>query len=153
MKEKTLKITDFLSLTVFTLFAVCLLLVLLTGAKVYRNLVDAGRESYDKRTAALYLTTRVRQWQTVAVEDFGGCDALVFREESGGRTYLTRIYCHDRWLRELYCPETADLSPEDGEPVLKLENLHFSLSEDTLRIELNDTSLFFALRSGKEAFP
>ena len=32
MKDKSLKITDFLSLAVFTVFAVCLLLVLLTGA-------------------------------------------------------------------------------------------------------------------------
>ena len=33
MKEKTTKITDFLALMVFAVFALCLCLVLLTGAK------------------------------------------------------------------------------------------------------------------------
>ena len=153
MREKDLKITDFLALTVFALFGICLLLVLLTGARVYRGLVAGGQESYASRTAAMYLTTRVRQAETVAVEDFGGCDALVFREEVDGRSYLTRVYCYEGWMRELYCSEQADLSPEDGEAVLEAESMTLSLSERDLKIELEDTCLFFSLPTGKEVLP
>ena len=57
MNETTRKWTDLMALLVFALFALCVLLVLLTGAKIYRNLVDRSRESYEARTAAQYITS------------------------------------------------------------------------------------------------
>lgn len=153
MKERTLKITDFLALTVFAVFAVCLLLVLLTGARVYRNLVQTGQESYTDRTAAMYLTTRVRQSQTLTVEDFGGCQALTIREEIDGDTYLTRVYWHEGHLRELFSGENAELSPEDGEKVMEAESLNFSMEDGLLTAEVDGTRLNFRVRTGKETAP
>lgn len=153
MRQKSSKITDFLALTVFAVFAVCLLAVLLTGAGVYRNLTEKGAEDCNRRTAAMYLTTRVRQSQTLTVEGFGGCDALTIREEIAGETYLTRIYCHGGFLRELFCAEGADLSPEDGEKILQADALFLSVEGDLLTAHLDDTELTFFLRTGKEAAP
>lgn len=45
----------------FGVFAGCVLGVLLTGADAYQRLTDRGQETFDERTAAQYLTTRVRQ--------------------------------------------------------------------------------------------
>ena len=148
MKEKRSNLTEFLSLAVFALFALCLFGVLLTGAKVYRNLVDQGSESYADRTAARYLSTRVRQSRAVSVEDFQGCPALVSREEIDGRTYVTRVYCYDGYLRELFCAESADLSPEDGEKVLEAEHFSLSLEEELLTVVVDDTQLTLYLREG-----
>lgn len=153
MKEKNSKITDLLALLVFAVFALCLCLVLLTGARVYRNLVQTGEETYARRTAALYLSTRVRQSGTVAVEDFGGCQALTCAEEIDGEIYLTRIYCHEGYLRELFCAENAALSPSDGEKVLEAENLTLSLEGTLLTAQLDGQTLTFHLRTGKEALP
>ena len=72
MKEKGTKLTDLLALTVFAVFALCVLLVLLSGARVYRGLVQRGEESFTSRTAARYVTMRVRQAESVAVGDFEG---------------------------------------------------------------------------------
>lgn len=153
MKEKAYKITDLLSLTVLTIFALCALAVLLLGGRVYRNLAEAGEDSYRSRTACQYLTTRVQQAGKVAVSDFGGADALVIREEIGSRVYLTRIYCHDGWLRELYCAETADLQPADGEKILEADNLNLSLEDGLLTAEIDGSSLILRLRSGREVLP
>lgn len=152
MKEKALKITDFLALTVFTVFAVCLLLVLLTGAGVYRNLVQTGQEHYADRTKAMYLTTRARQSQRISVEDFGGCQALVSREEIDGETYLTRVYCYEGSLRELFSAENAALKPEDGEAVLAAQSAVFSMEDGLLIAEIDGERLFFRT-AGKEAAP
>ena len=46
MKEKRTKMTDLLALLVFAMFAVCVMAVLLTGAKVYRNVVDRGEAQF-----------------------------------------------------------------------------------------------------------
>ena len=104
MKEKRSKLTDLLALTVFAVFALCVLLVLLSGAKVYRGLVQRGEENFAARTAARYVTMRVRQARTVTVGDFEGCEALVIPENVDGATYLTRLYVYDGHIRELHCP-------------------------------------------------
>lgn len=158
MKNTTSKITDLMALLVFALFAMCILMVLLTGADVYRDLVREGVGGFSRRTAQQYVTTRVRQAQTIRMENFGGCDALVTAEETNGETYLTRIYCYDGWLRELYAAETADLSPEDGEKLLEAEALTLMYGEPLLRaqITLADGScveLILSIRSGQEVGP
>lgn len=135
MEKKDSKVTGFLVLVVFALFAVCLLLVLLTGAKSYESLVRRGDAAYDYRTAAQYLATRVRQSDVaegICLEAFGGCDALVLRQEIDGESYCTRIYCHDGWLRELFTTEKGSFSPEDGEKLLKMEALDFEAEGNTL---------------------
>lgn len=153
MKEKTSKITDLLALVVFTVFATAVLLVLLTGAKVYRKLVHSGSEHYEARTAVQYVATRVRQAERVTVEDFGGCNALVASEEIGGEIYLTRVYCHDGYIRELFCAENAALSPEDGEKVMESESLSFSLENGVLTARIDSRELKLYPRGGKEVGP
>lgn len=150
MKEKSSKITDLLALLVFALFAVCVLLVLLTGAKVYQNLVHNGNAYYAQQTAAQYVATRVRQAERVTVEVFDGCDALVIWEQIDGETYLTRVYCHDGYIRELFCAENAELFPEAGEKILETESLSFSLEGSVLTAWIDSRELKLYLRSGKE---
>ena len=165
MKERAYKISDLLSLTVLTVFVLCALLVLLLGGRVYRNLAEAGEETdmeqldqvleetYRSRTACQYLTTRVQQAGEVSISDFGGSDALVIREEVGSRVYVTRIYCYDGWLRELYCAENADLQPVDGEKVLEAESLSLSLEDGLLHAKIDGSGLILQLRSGREVLP
>lgn len=152
MKERSTKITDLLALTVFAVFALCVLLVLLSGARVYRETVRRSEENFMRRTAAQYVTTRVYQAESVRVEEFGGCEALVIPETVDGETYLTRVYCHDGYIRELYCAEKSALSPADGEKVLKADSLQFSVTQDLLTVQLDDGELFLCLQ-GKEAAP
>ena len=151
MKENAAKLTDLLTVLVFTVFALCVLLVLLTGAGVYRDLVAKGEDGYDRRTAAQYVITRVHQAGDVSVESFGGGQCLTFREEGEDGVYLTRVYCQGGFLRELYTPEDAALEPGDGEPVLPLESMQVSVEDGLLTVTLNaDTELQLCLRTGKE---
>lgn len=149
MKEKTTKITDILALLVFVLFALCTLMVLLTGARGYRKLVSDGEELYETRTAVRYLTTRVRQAESIWVEDFDGCDALVAEETIDGERYLTRVYLYEGFLRELFCPENAQLTPADGEKVIEAVSVTFSMERGILTVNLDGQELILSLR-GKE---
>lgn len=110
-----------LTLLLLCVFAACVLSVLLTGAGTYRRLTERDRTSYDSRTAAQYLATKVRQADrqgAVSVRDFEGRDALVLTEEIDGEWYETRIYYCDGYLRELFTASDSDLAPEDGEKIL-----------------------------------
>lgn len=160
-EQENSKITGLMALLVFAVFAVCVLGVLLTGAGVYKRLVGSGAEDYSRRTAAQYVTTRVRQADragSVGLEDFGGQDALVLREKIGGSMYLTRVYCFDGWIRELFTTESGDFSPEDGEKVLEAEGLSFAMEGSSLlaQITLPDGTvqeLTLYLRSEGEVLP
>lgn len=159
--QKNWKITDLTALLVFAIFAICVLAVLLTGADVYKRLTDRGAEEYDRRTATQYITTRVRQADAsdnITVENFGGASTLVLREEINGKPYLTRVYCHEGFLRELFAAEDGDFSPEDGEKILEADALLFSLEGSLLyaQITLSDGTareLTLCLRGAEEGQP
>jgi len=115
------------TLAVFVLFALCMLSVLLSGAGAYRRLVQQGSESYALRTCEQYIATRVRQCargELVSVESFGECCALVLREDVEGVEYLTRIYCHEGWLMELFAAADGEFQPEDGEIVVRIPDIY-----------------------------
>lgn len=152
MEEKYSKRTDLLALMVFALFTLCLGMVLLTGAQSYRALVADSEANYEKRTAIRYLTTRVRQAERITVEDFGGSDALVVVETAENETYLTRIYCYDGALRELFSTAEASLSPADGEIIVDAETVTFCVRDGVLQIWLDSQEIMLSLR-GKERLP
>lgn len=150
-----------LAVLLLGVFAACVLAVLLAGADGYQRLTQRDREAYSQRTAAQYLATRIRQADTaagVAVEPFGpdGPDTLSFYEQIEGTTYVTRIYCYDGYLRELFSAADTELLPADGEKVLEMQSL--TLSDDGQGISAwitdpqgNETALYWTMRSMEEA--
>ena len=160
MKRPTKQhMSSLLTLLLFALFAVCVLWVLMAGAGVYRRVAERDEQSYAHRTAAQYVSTKVRQADSpasVSVEDFHGVPVLTLRQDLGGIALLTRIYCHDGWLRELYYPEGGSLSPADGEKILPMAHISAELTGGLLRIRMTDTNgqpqeLMLFLRTGREA--
>lgn len=148
--KKESKLTDLLALMVLLVFALCILMVLLTGTRVYQRLLDNGETSFARRTSMRYITTRIHQAQAVAVEDFDGCAALVLPEEIDGEYYHTLVYWYDGYIRELYCAEGARLYPEDGEKVLATEQLSFSLKNGLLMVQSGSDRIYLRLPAGEE---
>lgn len=153
MKENTSRITDVLALLTLTVFALCVLLVLLTGAEAYREVVDRGEASYDRRTALQYLTTRVRQAETAELGDFEGCETLILGQTIDEEVYTTRIYCHDGWLRELYAVPGAKLPLEAGEAILKAEDFALKQEGSLLTVTLDTEELLLYLPSERSVAP
>lgn len=154
-QERQHQIDTLMALVLFGAFAVCVLSVLLLGAKVYRGVTERDQESYDRRTCLQYVATRLRQADragAVTVEDFGGVDCLCFAEDYDGETYLTRVYAYEGTLRELFSARDALLEPDAGEPVLEVEELSFDLEDGLLKVsctlpEGGEDTLYLSLRS------
>lgn len=144
------------ALCLLAAFAASILLVLLTGAGAYRRLTNRDTAAFQSRTAAQYLATRVRQSDgadTVRVEDFDGVSALTVTEGDG---YVTRVYCYDGGLWELYAPAGLDMAPSDGERVLDLDGMELTLEDGLLEAVLTQTdgsaqTVTLSLRSGEVA--
>ena len=153
MKERHFQIQQVLTLLTLTVFALCLLLVLLTGASAYGKLVDRGEIAYGRRMGLQYLTTRLRQAETVEIGTLDGCEALVLREMIAGEEYTTHIYCYEGWLRELYAVPGAKLPPQAGEVILEAETFSLKQEGNLLRIQFGTDELLFHLPTGMEVGP
>lgn len=155
--ESKSNIEGLLVLVLFGIFAVCILAVLLTGAGAYERLVERQQMSYEERTVPQYLTTKVRQADrtgAVAIGEFGGVRTLELRELLGEEEYLTRIYCYEGYLRELFSSASGEFQPEDGECILETERVDFCLEGNLLQLVITGTDgektkLKLTLRSEK----
>ena len=142
-----------LMLLLFGVFAACVLILLLTGARAYRRLTQRDQAAFDRRTCVQYLATRVRQGDAaggVSVRPFGEGNALAL---PAGEGYVTWVYWHDGWLMELYTLEDSGLSPEDGARIMPLAGLSLPLKDGLLTAELADgagetDTLLLSLRGG-----
>ncbi len=150
------QIDGLITLVLFGVFAACVLSVLLTGAKVYRELTAEDRAAGDRRVCAQYIATKVRQvpsGDAIKVESEAGLDVLSYAEEIEGEQYITRIYYSDGWIRELFTFGEAEFFPEDGERIAEARGLSMELEDGVLRVEIEDadgigTELVLALRGG-----
>lgn len=151
-------ITALAALALLAVFAVSILLALLAGAGAYRRLVDRDAAAFDARTAAQYIATRVRQNDAaggVAVEDFCGVDCLTLQEWNAG-DYVTRVYCYDGSLWELYTAVDMEADLADGDRALDLDAMALSLEDGRLNAVLTlktgeTETVTLSLRGGEVA--
>lgn len=126
-------------LVLFAVFALCILAVLLTGAGAYGRLVERQQSAYTERTVPQYIATKVRQADeagAIRIGEFGGVESLEFLTVYGEDAYITRIYCYDGYLRELFAAEKGNFKPEDGEKILAAEQVDFNLNGKCLYVEI-----------------
>lgn len=132
-----------LALVLLGVFAVCVLLVLLQGARTYQHLTQRGQDSYNERTAAQYIVTRVRQADTigaVSISSLGGTQTLELTETIDGDVYITRVYCYGGYIRELFSSASLEFAPGDGQCILPAEELEFALEDGLLTADITHES-------------
>lgn len=108
----------------FFLLAVCVMAVIAAGAGVWRVTADGLNETFSTRTAAAYVTQKVRQSDAagaVSLTRWEDLQALCLREDERA-TYL---YYFDGALREVTLPDGVTVPPDAGQPVVLLESAGF----------------------------
>lgn len=142
----------------FFLFACCIFLVLLSGAKVYKNVSGVMEEQFSIHTCVSYVTAKVRHYDrdgAVSVGKIGEKDAILLQEEMDGERYVTYLYCSEGNLMELFCSADMEVFPADGQAIMSLDTLTASMENGLLSFsceaegEQVKTSVF--LQSGKGA--
>ena len=157
MKERNdlRSLSTLASLGLLAVFAVLILSVLLGGAGAYRRLTQKGQQQFDSRTCVQYIATKVRQApEGVQADTFGMSDALVIPQTYGEVQYVTRIYCYDGWLMELFTAASGDFAPEDGERLMPAKRLSLSLKDGLLTVLIaedtgKEQTLLLDLRTGE----
>lgn len=147
------------ALFLFALFSVCVLSVLLGGAGVYRHLTQRDARSYEDYTVGQFLTVKLRQTaqaEQVKSARFGESDALELHQSIDGTPYITRLYCHDGWLMELFTVAADGFEPQDGERIVPARKLQVEQEQSFLRLTItcadgSETVRCFSLETGEVA--
>lgn len=139
MKERNNQrsLSGLAALLLLGIFGAGMLFVLLTGTQVYRMMAQRDGLAHDSRIRSQYVATKVRQApsaEAIGVERFGQGDALVIRQQVQAEPYLTRIYCCDGWLMELFSAKKDSFTPGDGERIVPAECMELEREDDLLRI-------------------
>ena len=140
----------------FFLFSCCMFFVLLSGAKLYKNVSGVMDEQFSVHTCMSYVTAKVRHYDTkdaVTLGQIGEEDALLLKEEINGEMYLTYLYCSEGNLMELFCSADMKVFPSDGQILMPLDELALSIEDDLLsfscKVDGANASGSVFLQSGK----
>lgn len=147
-------------LLVMSIFAVCVLMVLLTGAGSYKRLAQRDLRVYEWRTDIQYITQKIRQSDSASAvwvapfDDKTNINTLFLAETIKDRVYITRIYYYNGYIYELYSDEQAEMKPLDGNQIMQIKDVSFSCENGKINIKMtldDNTQLTqtLALRSRK----
>ena len=139
-------------LIVFSIFAFSVLLVLMLGAGVYRNVNDISREGQQEYTALSYIWTKTKNFDkdgSIYVSDFHGVPAIFIDETIGDTEFRTAIYYYDGWLYELFSDVSLEFYPENGMRIIGTEKMSIREVENGLiEVVSGDRTLLLTPRSG-----
>ena len=133
--EKNHTIDILFVITLFCVFAISVIALTGTGAKVYQNIVDDMGKNYNSRSAFTYIINKVHQYDAsdaVKVGTYEGCDAIILSEEIDNITYCTYLYYYDGSLKELFTRSGQEFDPSYGDDIMELTEFKVTRISDTL---------------------
>jgi hypothetical protein len=147
------------NMMLFTVFALFLTLVLLTGASSFRKVSEKAEERFTERTPLLYITQKVRaadRIDSVRITEINNIPVLVLIKPYGddyGNSGEIEIYIyeHDGYLKEFYAFDFDESEPrlEIGEALFPIDSMDFEwVTESLLKITINENSIYINLSSG-----
>ena len=128
------------------IFGAALLLSLVTGAGVYRQVEARAERSAVRRIGLSYLAAKIHAHDAagaIRVGRFGDGDALFLTEtdsEAGADAYETVVYVYDGFLMELFRVRDAALEPESGQRISQTRSLRIEADGSLLRLRMTDGS-------------
>jgi len=125
------------SLLLTCVFAVTLLMAMITGAGVYRRVAEQAERGNERRLGLTYITSKILgsdEAGRVECGFFGESGAVYLYEDLDGLTYETILYVYDGWLMELFCEKGWELEPGDGEQITPVERLDVAQEGNLLHL-------------------
>ena len=121
------------------LFAVFSTVMVLLGARAYRNITANQAAHNVERIAPAYLRSMVRaadETDAFLIEQVGDSDALTITQVFDGEIFDTYIYCYQGVLRESFISSEIDFVPENGEEICAMDRMVIDIEDGLMHIRL-----------------
>lgn len=130
--------------TLFSCFAISIIMITGMGAQVYQNIVDSMTDSFNTRTSFSYIINKVHQNDfngAISVGKYEGQDALIISEEIDNITYCTYMYAYDGYLKEIFIRKDQSFDPAYGNNILTIDDFNVSsISDSLIKFEVTPTN-------------
>ena len=131
-------------LSLFCVFTVSSVLLIIFGANIYKKTVQQMDANYTSRTSIAYITEKIRQFDSYDAIQFKMQDntpILMLTSNINGITYATSLYEYNGYLYELFARTDITLPLDAGQAIMALENLSFTqTTSNLLKISFTDTN-------------
>ncbi len=136
--------TPIVSLLMAALFGLMLIPAIVGGGSVYKEISVQSAVSFNRRTACGYISTQVRnaQQKSEIYTDKSFGDTINIPITLDGEEYITKIYCHEGYLFELFTYADAEVYPEDGEQLLPLGEMTAEMTDGLLCVTLDGEIIY-----------
>lgn len=140
-------------LTLFFVFALSALTLIILGANIYKTTVNHMDESFNDRTSYAYITQKLRQNDaegSLSVGNLGSEKALIATSEINNTIYNTYIYAYDGYLCELLTRADMELEPAAGTRIIEITDFNIEqvspklYSVDIVTSDDNDISFYLS---------
>ncbi|MCR5775300.1 MAG: DUF4860 domain-containing protein [Lachnospiraceae bacterium] len=138
-------IVDIFPILLFLVFTLSALGVVIFSAQIYRSIVGRAEGRFNTDTAAAYVSEKFRNHDDrgrISVSEYLGNDAIAIEETIKEIHYITYIYVHNGYLRELFVEKGAleDYTADDGTGIIPMKEMKIEQPSDTLvKLSFTDT--------------
>lgn len=122
-RETSHVIDSFFVFMLFSIFAICAILLIAFGANIYKKTISNLEEHFNVTTSMAYIEEKIRQSDVsdaFSVTEFGDGNALAIESVVNDTDYITYIYKYDNNLKELHMKAENTLSPNAGQNLLEI---------------------------------
>lgn len=142
--------THTFSVVLFTVFIATILITLMVGTRIYRQLAVQQQATDDARLSLNLIANSVRAndaTDAIATGDGPEGSSLVLVERLESGTYETRIYLFEGTVYEEYAVSGTPYTPEKATAIADSETFGFTYKNGLLTITTDVGSMDVALRS------
>lgn len=139
MKHRNHVIDGAFALALFGLFAVCAMLLILLGARVYEK-VSSNMNKMDAPVILSYVTEKLRSCNDISEVSLGSDGhQLVLKEDTLIGDYAAWIYVEDGYLKEALIQEGWEPVANAGNVIAPVQEFSVNVTEQTmLKIQVKD---------------
>lgn len=137
MENRSSRINDIFPILLFLVFTLSALGIVMVSVQIYQKILKQSEQSYDMEIAVAYVTEKFRSHDSlgsIGTTEFAGNNALILTDTVLDETYVTIIYAHGGYLRELYVEESqlAGCNGDSGTAILEMNDFKVEKPSDTL---------------------
>ncbi len=144
-------------LLLFCIFSMSSLAIVYIGSQVYSSIVDTMDTSFNQNIVLDYITEKIRQNNHVGqieIKKIQDIDILCLHETYDEKSYTTYIYTYQNELKELFIHDDEEFHIENGETLMKADQLSFSIEQSLLKVDMTlnqeTKTIFLSLVGGNE---
>ena len=122
------------------LFSMLSLMLVLSGAGVYKNTVENTRRNNEVRASLSYVSNKVRsaEGSTIRIEQRNNIPVLLLTESIEDTVYETMIYVYDGSLCEMFSSQGRTFHPENGTEISQVSSFEAKLENHLLSLRMED---------------